>query len=367
MARLNSIRIQGFKSIRDQTIELGDLNVLIGANGAGKSNLIQVFELLHRIEAKQLKGFVRESGGAEKLLHFGSKVTEEIVLHFDFDPNAYECRLLPTQDGSLYFGEEKISYRYPDAETPFVTSVGTGHEETKLHEEIERHSNLSVAGYVLSAFQSWKIYHFHDTSRSAKVKQSGPLDDNLSLRPDARNLAAFLYRLRETQQHAYQGIVGTVRLAAPVFDDFVLHPRVLQREEIRLQWRERDSDLYFDAHDLSDGTLRFICLAALLLQDDLPSTILLDEPELGLHPFAIVLLAELLRSAATKSQAIVSTQSVTLINQLDPEDVIVVDRGKGESKFGPASAVGVDLESWLEEYSLGELWEKNVIGGRPAR
>jgi predicted ATPase len=216
---------------------------------------------------------------------------------------------------------------------------------------------------VLRAFESWRVYHFHDTSRAAKVKQTADLADNEYLREDAGNLAAFLYRLREKEQAAYSNIVETIRMVTPFFDDFQLRPSRLNEEKIKLEWREKGSDAYFDGHALSDGTLRFICLATLLLQPEPPTTVLLDEPELGLHPFAITVLSDLLRSAAQRTQVIASTQSVTLVNQLTPEDLLVVDRDGAESKFRRLGEE--EITSWLDDYALGELWEKNVLGGRP--
>ena len=207
------------------------------------------------------------------------------------------------------------------------------------------------------------MYHFHDTSSAAKVKLTGDIGDNESLRSDASNLAAFLFLLKAKHPDSYRRIVSTVRLAAPFFDDFRLRPSPFNEQKIQLEWSEKNSDAYFNAHALSDGTLRFICLATLLLQPELPSLIIIDEPELGLHPYAIQLLAGLVRSASHKAQVILSTQSVTLVNQFTPEELIVVDRKDGASELRRLSAK--DLESWLESYSLGELWEKNVLGGRP--
>ncbi len=366
MPKLDRMRVAGFKSIRDQEIELGALNVLIGANGAGKSNLIKVFDLLHQIIHQNLQLAVGRAGGSDQFLHFGRKQTEEIVLHFDFEPNAYRCVLLPTEDDELIFADETVSFHVKEQYSePYDEFLGSGHSETAMLDPSAGEARTRIADHVIHAFRSWKIYHFHDTSPSAKVKQKGDLGDNVALRPDAGNLAAFLYRLRETQRDTYRNIVDAVRMVAPFFDDFDLRPDRLNPEKIRLEWRERGSDSYFNAAALSDGTLRFISLATLLLQHELPTTVLLDEPELGLHPYAITMLAELLGAASERTQVLVSTQSVTLVNQLSPEDVIVVDRPEGESTFRRLSSE--DIASWLKGYSLGELWEKNVLGGRPGR
>lgn len=363
MHRLDHIHVVGFKSIRDQSLDLSSLNILIGANGAGKSNFIEVFRLLHEIVNENLQLFVGRSGGADRLLHFGAKVTQEILLQLRLDRNAYLCRLVPAVGDSLIFEEERIFYQGFGFDSPFDSSLGIGHKETGLIEESKIFSRFSIADHVISALRSWVVYHFHDTSSSARIKQTVDIADNAALRPDAGNLAAFLYRLQETDPRTFQNIVETVRLAAPFFDKFDLNPDRLNPDKIKLEWREKGADTYFDGHSLSDGTLRFICLATLLLQPKPPTTILIDEPELGLHPYAINILASLFRSAAERTQLVVSTQSVTLINQLSPEDIIVVDREGRESVFRRPSST--ELESWLDGYSLGELWEKNVLGGRP--
>ncbi|RMH18128.1 MAG: chromosome segregation protein SMC [Acidobacteria bacterium] len=359
MPPLEKVRVAGFKSIRDQEVELRPLNVMIGANGAGKSNFVGIFRLLREIIKNNLQLYVARSGGADRLLHFGRKATDAIELQFEFEPNLYRCRLEPTASGSLIFADETVFFHdKAHYENPYEQLLGRGHVETLLRSPSSR-----IATYVLASIESWWVYHFHDTSENAKVKQAGDVDDNRRLRPDAGNLAALLYLLRDTSPATYRDIVETVRLAAPFFDDFDLAPDRRNPRTIKLEWKERGSDAYFDASSLSDGTLRFISLATLLLQPQPPATILLDEPELGLHPYAITLLADLLRSAAERTQLIVSTQSVTLVNQLAPEDVIVVDREAGASVFRRLNEA--DVASWLDDYALGDLWEKNVIGGRP--
>jgi predicted ATPase len=359
--RLKRIQIKGFKSIREMDLELRPLNILIGANGAGKTNFISAFQFLNQIVERNLQVYVGRQG-ADALLHFGQKVTSEIFISLYFGQNNYEATLVSSTSDSLIFADERCSYHGQGFSTPYRVFLGSGHKETLLYEEARRYPR-KVAAHVLNALKSWKLYHFHDTSESAKLKQTGEISDNVILRPDASNLAAFLFLLQEKYPEHYNRIVKTIRLAAPFFDDFVLRPSPFNPNKIQLEWREQGSDAYFNAHSLSDGTLRFICLTTLLLQPTLPSTILIDEPELGLHPHAIMLLASLLQSAATKTQVIVSTQSVPLVNQFVPEDIIVVEKEDGQSVFKPQTSHG--LESWLEEYGLGDLWEKNLIGGTP--
>jgi len=361
-APLDKITIRGFKSIRDTTLELPALTLLIGGNGSGKSSFVQVFGLLNEIVQGKLQNYVKRQGGPEGLLYFGQKTTEHLALDLRFGPNAYRVRLAPSRDDSMFFEEELCSFWGRGYSEPFVVPLGSSHVESQLATEAKR-SQGKVASHVLESMRSWKVYHFHDTGPSAKVKQLGDVDDNLFLREDAANLAAFLWRLKETAAPQYAQIVSTIRKVTPFFDQFQLREIPRTQEKTRLEWRERGADTYFNAHSLSDGTLRFICLATLLLQPQLPATVLLDEPELGLHPYAIQVLASLLRAASHKTQVIVSTQSVTLVNQFEPKDVVVVERSDGASVFRRADEQHVG--EWLEDYALGDLWEKNVLGGRP--
>jgi predicted ATPase len=278
--------------------------------------------------------------------------------------NGYRCVLIPTAEDSLAFGTEECWFHDRNQyDRPYEAYLGSGHRETRLYEESAGGLRTSIAKYVLQAMRSWRVYHFHDTSETARVKGLVDIEDNRDLRDDASNLAAYLYLLYERHPDVYDRIVSTVQLVAPFFDDFDLKPSRLNPDKIRLEWKERGSDTYFNAHALSDGTLRFISLTTLLQMPDVPSTIVIDEPELGLHPYAIALLAAQLRSAAARTQVIVSTQSVTLVNQLGAQDVVVVDREDGQSVFSRLDERV--LESWLGEYGLGDLWEKNLLGGRP--
>ena len=362
---LETISIHGFKSIRELVdFPLKSLNILIGANGSGKTNFISSFKLINQIVEENLQLFIAQQGGANSLLYFGQKVSEFLRIDLKFGSNGYGAILLPAAGDTFVFGLEEARYqdksRYSQ---PFAQNLGSGHRETKLLEISRNTPHMTIADHVLRALKSWRVYHFHDTSTSAKVKQSGNLNDNEILRADASNLAAFLFLLRETNWPYYRKIVSTIRLVAPFFDDFNLRPDPFNPERIQLEWREMGSDAYFNANVLSDGTLRFMCLATLLLQPEFPATILIDEPELGLHPYAITVLASLLRSAATETQVIVSTQSASLIDHFNPGDIIVVDRVDQQSTFKRLGEH--DLENWLEDYAMGDLWEKNVLGGHP--
>jgi predicted ATPase len=366
---LNQIKVKGYKSIRDLDLNLTNLNVLIGANGAGKSNFVSLFKLLNNIIEGNLQRYVMQEGGSESLLYYGQKFTDKIQIYLKFNLqgihyNAYYCILVPTIDDKLVFEEENCLFHDRWYPSPYIKALGTGHKESNLGESSK---HIKVATYVYDNLKSWKVYHFHDTSDTAKVKRIGSINDNLYLRPDASNLAAFIYILKNTKEEYYIAIRDTIRLVNPFFNDFLLRPIPGNEDFIRLEWHERGSDYPFLAHHISDGTLRFMCLATLLLQPILPSTILVDEPELGLHPYAIVVLASLIESASERTQIIISTQSVSLVNQFNAENLLVVERNEINGMY-ETTISSVDpqrLSSWLEEYSLGELWEKNVLGGRP--
>jgi predicted ATPase len=363
MRKLERLTVKNYKSIRDQTLDLGALNLFIGGNGAGKSNLISVFRFLREIVTQNLAGYTAVKGGAESLLYFGRKGSNSISIKLEFAEgeraNAYKVDLTPTDDDGLSISTETAYYherdRYPK---PFDLPISASTKESGL-----RAHTHQCAAQALKDLESYRVYHFHDTSDTAAAKLYCDLEDNRFLRSQAENLAAFLFWMKEKHVEHYANIVATVRQIAPFFDDFLLSPSRLNESRIRLEWRERGSDAYFNAHSLSDGTLRFICLATLLLQPELPGIVLLDEPELGLHPAAITLLADLLSSASERTQVLVATQSVTLVNQFGPGEVWAVDRGDRQSVFRHLS--GEDMSDWLDDYALGELWEKNLLGGRP--
>jgi predicted ATPase len=365
MRTLEKIEITNFKSIKEQSLELRPLNIMIGGNGSGKSNLIQAFRLLKEVVDKNLANYTAQHGGSDGLLHYGRKHSRELTIAVTFGAgrnttNAYRLVLAPTNDDNLFITSEMVFFhdrtRYPNK--PYDRTIASGARESQLREN----THIS-AQQVLQDLDGYRVYHFHDTSDSAEAKASSDLEDNRFLRSQAENLPAFLYLLQQSFPDHYRNIVETIRKIAPFFGDFRLQPSRLNQEKIRLEWVERGSDTYFNASSLSDGTLRFICLATLLLQPELPQLVLLDEPELGLHPAAIVLLAQLLSSASSRSQVLVATQSVTLVNQFSPDDVWTVEKKEGETTFRHLS--DTDWSQWLDDYALGELWEKNLLGARP--
>ncbi len=364
MRTLEKLTINNFKSIREQTLALGRLNVFIGGNGAGKSNLIEVFRFLREIVNRNLAGYTAVKGGADTLLYFGRKKSPEMSFHLEFGEgptsNAYLIKLAGTDEDVLWIREETAFFhdkkRYPKKPHDYPVTGYAKESQIKKTDHI-------CTRQVIRDLESYRVYHFHDTSDTSAVKATVDVEDNRVLRPQAENLAAFLYWMQEKQPDHFASIQDTIRQIAPFFQEFRLEPSKLNEDKIRLEWKERGSDGYFNASSLSDGTLRFMCLATLLLQPELPAAVLLDEPELGLHPAAINVLAGLLESAATRTQVIVGTQSVTLVNQLTPESVWTVDRDHGQSVF--RHLADEDMTDWLDDYGMGDLWEKNLLGARP--
>ena len=357
MSRLDGIFIEGFKSIAHTMLKLRPLNVLIGANGSGKSNFIDAISFLRTIVQGQLQRYVRQAGGADRILFFGSKATSKLEMQvaFDEDKAGYGIELLRDDSDGLYLTASGYHPSgFPDKKTEQVSWDDTG--RYPLPPE-----------HVRRLIEGLQLYHFHDTGSTSPMKTTADVNDNRYLRPNGSNLAAFLFLLRKKHGGSYTQILRTIQLAAPFFDDFALEPLALNEDTIRLEWRHSGSEAYFDASSLSDGTLRFIALTTLLLQPVSlrPSVVLLDEPELGLHPYAITLLASMLKQASVESQIIVATQSPVLLDHFEPEDVIVADRVEGATTLRRLD--GENLAAWLEEYSLGQLWEKNEIGGRPSR
>ena len=377
---INKLTVHGFKSIERQTIELGTLNVLIGANGSGKSNLLGALSFFRASALGSLDVLVKQLGGADRLLYHGKKSTKACFLACAGDNFFYEQTLIPVVGDRLEVVKEGLSILQSEVEWS-AGGAGIDNLEEQLRDEEKHHLKEAVARGELSEaeaaeqlrefpsakrqIEGWRRYHLHDTSATAAVKSTCKLDDNRYLREDASNLAAYLYWLKLKQPTEYKRVVSIVQLATPYFEDFVLEPLRRNDQTIRLEWKQSNSDAYFDADSLSDGTLRFVSLATLLNQPkwSMPSLIVIDEPELGLHPLAIRLLAEMLDAASEHTQILVATQSVTLLDNFPMEQVIVADHDGRGSLFRRLKAD--DYPMWLENFSVGELWEKNVLGGRP--
>jgi predicted ATPase len=362
--------VRGFKSIQElMAFRPGAITILIGPNGAGKSNLISFFRFLSwaLTPPGQLQEHVARLGGASAILHDGPETTRDIEAEFQFvtdaGVNEYGFRLAYAAGDTLIYTDERYRFSRHGSTSPAKwRSLGAGHKETALVRSAE--SGDQTAQVILGLTRKMVVHQFHNTSETARIRQKWYVDENRWLKEDAGNLAPLLLRLRRDQPQFYQRIVDTVRMAIPFFAEFDLEP---EYDRVLLRWRERGSDYAFSASQAADGMLRLLALIALLQQPeaDLPDVLILDEPELGLHPYAIEILAGLLRAASKHVQVMVATQSVSLIDRFSPGDIVVVDRRGRQSTFRRLAAE--ELQDWLSEYTLSELWEKNVIGGRPAR
>lgn len=362
MAQLKTLSIRGFKSIAKlEDFELRSLNVLIGANGSGKSNFVEFFRVLRAMIEQRFQGYVTKNGPADGYFYNGVGYTKRIEADLLFDDNRYFFALETSREGKIIIADEATQY-VPKAP---LRTISHGVLESALPER-KNDTGLTASkgpnGYVWESLVSWKVYHFHDTSMTAGMRRDVGVEQSGSLQPDASNLAAFLLNLRNNHEERYDLLCKTLRRIAPYFDDFELHvTKATPEDTVRLTWRKKGSDYVFSPGHFSDGTIRFLCLAAVLLQPGPPATIVLDEPELGLHPEALSILGGLIRSASTRMQIILATQSPVLVNEFEPEQVITVDVVNGATQFNR-----LDVESladWLNDFTVGELWQKGTIQG----
>ncbi|PIP71540.1 MAG: chromosome segregation protein SMC [Nitrospinae bacterium CG22_combo_CG10-13_8_21_14_all_47_10] len=368
-AKLTKLSVSGFKSICAlDNFKLNKINILIGSNGAGKSNFISFFHLMNWMMASpgNLQEYILQLGGANAVLFDGAQTTESIKAELNIETklgeNNYFFRLAHGGGDVLRIMEERYRYSRFDFPSPADwTTLGAGHSEAEI---INAAKTDKTANTILSLLRGCVVHQFHNTSRTSRMRGKWDKEDNLWLKEDGANIAAFLLKLKSREPKYYWRIVETIRLILPFFADFDL---VDEYGKILLRWRELNTDVVFNAGQASDGMLRVIALVALLGQPEqrLPDVLILDEPELGLHPYAIEIISGMLRSVSQFSQIVIATQSASLVNYFDPEDIVVVDRDKRKSDFRRLDSS--QLREWLVDYSMAELWEKNLIGGRPAR
>jgi len=364
---LSLLTIRGFKSIMElNDFELKNLNVFVGANGAGKSNFISFFKMLSRLMDDSLADYVRENGGIGDILYNGRKRTAEMKFSMMFGERGYRFTVIPTHSDSVVLSEEARYYKRGSTDWWYLENSNSAFSLLVKEAKDKSNSlNSMCSKYVYDTIMSWKIYHFHDTSSATPMRDWQSIEDNGVLRHDASNVASFLFRLREEGRAEYQEILEACQIVVPYLKEFLLKEQTYGRtgeiKKVNLSWRTGNSDFPMQPYHLSDGSIRFICLAAALLQPNPPSTLIIDEPELGLHPEAIRVLGELINAAAERTQIIVATQSPLLIDQFGIGDIIIVNRKDDQSVFERLDKK--DFDKWLENYSVGELWTKNVIRG----
>ena len=355
------IEIKGYKSIKELKLKLRPINLLIGSNGVGKTNFISFFKLLEAILNYRLQKYVAVEN-ADNILYFGRRQTRSmfgrlILINNNTDNFSYYFYLSARTDGGLFIEHEASGNNVK------VDSENYNYDILHILDESEIFQNYHGRDIkLIESISEIKIFHFQDTSSTSYLRKGCDIDDNLYLRQDGRNLPAILYLLKNKQPLNYKIIFKTIQSVAPFIDKLILEPKKLNEKEIELRWVDKgDSESNFSVNQLSDGTLRFIALATLLLQPEPPEVIIIDEPELGLHPFAIGKLAGMIQSASSKSQVIAATQSPSLISHFSPEDIIVIDKNDKENQTIVNRLSTDALKNWLEDYTLGDLWERNII------
>jgi predicted ATPase len=363
---LKRITVKGFRSLRDVTLtDLGPVTVLIGPNGSGKSNLLGAVQMLRMLAFGSLQLFVGRNGGASFLLHYGPRTTPkmefEVEFQRDHEANMYKAQLVPAAGESLLFQEECVGHRSP-TDNVWNTVCSGGYRETLVAKGLDSDKAFTTCGLL----QGLNFYHFHDTSLTSELRTHARREDDRYLQSNGSNLAAFLLRLktsaRREEQAAFRRIEGTIRRIAPFLR--ALEPTELDAGAVRLDWIDDRNERFGVAH-LSDGTLRALALFTALGQPvkQLPLFCVIDEPELGLHPAALTLFCALVRSASAHCQILLATQSPALIDHFAPHEVIVAERKDHATSFRRLDAD--KLAAWLDDYSLSELYDKNILGGRP--
>lgn len=348
---MDYIEIDGYKSIKNAKVQLAPINILIGANGSGKSNFISFFDFLNRLYNRKLNEYIALKGGDNKILHKGKKTTDTISFKMEFGngQNGYSASLKSGTDGFVFLAEN-------------LTFEGDSSDISRLGSEaIIKITDNYKAPYLQKYLSGLRKYHFHDTSPNSPFAQYSHIENDIYyLYENGMNVAAFMYHINETNKIVYNRIIKNIQSIAPYFSDFYFAPN--KENNVRLQWTDKYSDVVFGSNDLSDGTLRFIALSILFLQADLPDTIIIDEPELGLHPSAIAKLAGMIQSVSDRGcQVVVATQSTDLISHFAPEDIITVDQIKGKTEFNRLKSD--NYQQWLDDYTIDDLWKRNIITG----
>ncbi len=370
IASLEAIKIRGFRSLSDvEIVDLPRAAVLIGANGSGKSNLIRFFEMMSwMLRARRLAQFITLHGGADDQLFRGSNVTPRmeaaLIMRTDAGRNDYRFALEHAQPDRFMFVDEafRFSTETIDAEREWFL-LGGGHTEAEILETAQAGDPGSkTARVIVALLRSCAVYQFHDTSNESRFKKRWDSSDNAQLRSHGGNLAAVLLRLEREDIRRFELICYHISRILPVFDRFEV-------EEINgtvlLRWKAKGTDKTFGPHLTSDGSLRLFALVTLLNlpSDMLPGVVLLDEPELGLHPAGIGLIAGMIKQRSKERQIIVATQSPRFVDSFDLHEIVVLELRDGRTECRRLEAH--EYQRWIAEFSPGQLWEKNLLGGRP--
>lgn len=391
-SQIDSVSIKGFRSLAEVEIaQLPQAVVMVGANGSGKSNFIRFFEMVQQtLNEHKLGMFVSDQGGADDQLFGGASISKQIEATISIRNKVgisqYHFQLSFAQPDRLQFAKELFRFVEEECrETQFEKGrdsnselgwqdLGNGHTEAKILEVACSHSSdngdnncewkghCRAAKEVVNLFKKSSIFQFHDTSDTSKMKIKWDIHDCFSLRPDGGNLASVLHKLEKDNPLEYKSIHRDISQVLPDFGGFAIQE---ENGKVILRWKSLGTRKIFGAHLTSDGSLRFFALATLLNlpSEMLPDVIFLDEPELGMHPAAISLVGSIIDVISQKCQVILATQSPLLVDEFDLDEIIVFDLKDGKTLARQLEEK--EFKHWLEKYTTGQLWQKNVIGGRP--
>lgn len=371
--RIESIRIKGFRSLAD--VEIDDMpgaTVLIGANGSGKSNFIRFFDMMSwMINSRRLAEFIQRQGGADDQLFGGSRISPrmeaELAMRTEQGRNDYRFALAHAHPDRFVFTEEafRFSRKGWGTEAPWQY-LGIGHTEAGITEAAQSVEsavvNKTTARVLVHLLRHCAVYQFHDTSDHSHLKERWDAEENGYLKSHGGNLAAVLLRLEREDMRRFEAICGHIRRILPVFDRFQIEE---DYGRLMLRWKAKGMDKTIGAHLTSDGSLRLFALVTLLNLPPgmLPDVLLLDEPELGLHPAAIALIGDMIKTLAEDRQVIAATQSPLLVDAFSLDEIRVLELRDGRTEIRRYDED--EYRDWLEEFTTGELWQKNLLGGRP--
>lgn len=388
MSIFENIRVQGFRRLHDVDLKLKPLNVMIGANGCGKTTLLDVLALLAASASGNLNETIRDFGGVDSNLTnlIAAKADRARFMAFDLAmsvpgraPIAYHIALSPKGVAYEIAEETLTQQRTPTTPTPFKY-FESHHEDVRyfppndglLIPNWEYNPLESSLSQVPKMFQepedfrrrlaSSTHYHVLDVSQRAPVRLPQQMREARLPGKDGEDLVSCLYTLRETDPDSFETIEDTLRAGFPDFERLNFPP--VAAGTLAMTWKDTTSKNPFYMHQLSEGTLRFLWLVTLLQSPGLTAVTLIDEPEVSLHPELLSLLAELMREASQRTQLIVATHADRLVRSLKPEEVLAMnvnDDGAAEMTW----ANDLDLQQWLDEYTLDEVWRLGRMGARP--
>ncbi len=371
LGKMISLSVAGFRNLKQVSeVAMPDLAVLIGGNGVGKSTVIRFVDFLKQMQQGRLQRYVMENGGGDDQLFMGSNQTSSITAQLKFDLGngsfaeyVFELGYRSVGDGLCVEREGWRRAGETDKEANLWNFVSDGDRGTGKESALAIQSD-ETARLIHRFLADMAVYQFHNTSVNAAINKYWDVTDCYRLRSDGGNLASVLLDLKKNDPRRYSIIVRQIQRFVPTLEDFELNP-VEASGKVMLKWRSRFSDKTFGAHLTSDGSLRLFCLITLLSlpEERLPSVICIDEPELGLHPSAVELVAEMVKIVARKRQVILATQSPYLVDCFELENVIIA-----ESRGGATSLKNLprsEYQRWLDaDFQLSDIWLSRSVGSK---